>query len=66
MPGGRSSHKTTGKPARQLLLSKALLQKKRDSPADSDAALYHISRDGEPGPGALNGSYPSGNFSSWP
>ncbi|KAJ1082609.1 hypothetical protein NDU88_002774 [Pleurodeles waltl] len=39
MPGGRLSHKTTGKPA------------------DSNTALYHISRDGEPGPGALNGPF---------
>ncbi|KAJ1106520.1 hypothetical protein NDU88_003921 [Pleurodeles waltl] len=28
MPGRRSSHKNTGKPARQLLFSKALLQAK--------------------------------------
>ncbi|KAJ1091290.1 hypothetical protein NDU88_004417 [Pleurodeles waltl] len=28
MPGGRSSHKNTGKPARQLLFSEALLQAK--------------------------------------
>ncbi|KAJ1174342.1 hypothetical protein NDU88_006164 [Pleurodeles waltl] len=32
MPGGRSSHKTTGKPARQLLFSEALLQTKGASP----------------------------------
>ncbi|KAJ1199420.1 hypothetical protein NDU88_003256 [Pleurodeles waltl] len=32
MPGGRSSHKNTGKPARQLLFSEALLQTKGAPP----------------------------------
>ncbi|KAJ1172597.1 hypothetical protein NDU88_004442 [Pleurodeles waltl] len=32
MPGGQSSHKNTGKPARQLLFSEALLQAKGAPP----------------------------------
>ncbi|KAJ1172007.1 hypothetical protein NDU88_003864 [Pleurodeles waltl] len=32
MPGGRSSHKNTGKPARQLLFSEAFLQAKGGPP----------------------------------
>ncbi|KAJ1176364.1 hypothetical protein NDU88_001646 [Pleurodeles waltl] len=43
MPGGRSSHKTTGKPARQLLFSEALLQTKGAPPqtAMQPSTTYH-------------------------
>ncbi|KAJ1199276.1 hypothetical protein NDU88_003114 [Pleurodeles waltl] len=43
MPGGRSSHKNSGKPARQLLFSEALLQTKGPppTPATQPPATHH-------------------------
>ncbi|KAJ1097135.1 hypothetical protein NDU88_002262 [Pleurodeles waltl] len=43
MPGGRSSHKNSGKPPRQLLFSEALLQMKGPSPtpATQPPATHH-------------------------
>ncbi|KAJ1100317.1 hypothetical protein NDU88_005403 [Pleurodeles waltl] len=43
MPGGRSSHKNSGKPARQLLFSEALLQTKGPlpTPAAQPSVTHH-------------------------
>ncbi|KAJ1144696.1 hypothetical protein NDU88_010993 [Pleurodeles waltl] len=40
MPGGQSSHENTGKPARQLLISEALLQPKGVPPATQPFATH--------------------------
>ncbi|KAJ1204397.1 hypothetical protein NDU88_008175 [Pleurodeles waltl] len=63
MPGSRSSHKNSGKPARKLLFSEALLQKKGPppTPAKQPPATHHDMTD----PGIHYGLYPPGNFGSW-